>query len=249
MNCQEFERQIQKLLDQRVDITSSPAANVHASQCSRCAEKLDLYTSLFDSDSSIKVDGLKIHLAEDSRGSTTSLLRRIGVQRAGGVLAAGVAIVLLVWISFLPQGSRSLTNKSGTEPKFKIAPQQVLGVIDDIPAVSFDPQNSTSSAAGDVELAEREEKPQVPDSSSGYLGFKGLSDLTPAVHQLPSTIQPYYNYTSELPGVKPWASGINEAARLIRDSMLGESKEQPKSKGKGFGRRFGPIPWGFGSLA
>jgi len=55
-----------------------------------------------------------------------------------------------------------------------------------------------------------------------------LGDLTPVVHQLPETLprtlQNYYRYTAEIPGVRPVAYGFDHAARLIRESINRESK-------------------------
>ncbi len=273
MNCQDFENQIQRLLDRRVDLNSSQPIQCHASRCDSCARKLTIYSELFEADShgkSILEDSVgELMLMDYDPSQSEKLVFTRRTQQLAGALAACVALILVTWLSFLG-GSNSGNDSTNIAIAAASDSESTTSPIESgsaplnhdaglIPG-SRDDSNSLANDSLNHNSLETESHPALVTYQRLGLSrafwpttrSNGKAKLSQVVFQRRhpiESIQSYYNYTSSLPGVKPWASGLNQAARLIQKSIEEEKPVKPdKSSNKGDGRKwrydnFDSINW------
>ncbi len=245
MNCRDFEDRIQELLDQRVDLLEDFVVQNHAKQCEPCSQKLFWYGQLFNSDSSLS-DSFCLVRSERLVPESRSTAR---IRNLAGVLAVCVSLAIVVWVSFVvsDQTSHQIAHaRTDTrEPQRSIdatteVPQHHLGFdipnyelpslvypsgfeASSIPRMHRAPTNDLDGK----EVAIRENRNDLDANFfskpvDAELTVTHLSRLVTSIDQIPlplSALQSYYDYTSAIPGVRPWTSGLNHAARLIQRTI------------------------------
>lgn len=218
MNCRDFENKIQNLLDQRLSLDSSPMILTHASQCTRCQKQLEIYQSVFEP------DGLLVEVNLDNKRSVSKLAR---IQQVSGVLAAAVAIIMIVWLSYITENQNKLhSSVASAQPGLS-----VFGAQPDFAEIASAGSTAKSTGQRDHENT-----------------LAHLSKLTPAVNSLRSKLpdpieklQPHYNYTTQLPVVRPWKNGIDSAVNLIRKSIDKPSRNSKRQLAPEHLEKYNPV--------
>lgn len=235
MNCEQFENRVQHLLDERASLKLDLQLQQHARECVECCHTLGVYecfaTLPGSGDDLQKVGLAESSIAKPGTGAWKSSQRQY-VQRRF-ILAAAA----MLFISFI------LVARPGD------APPVAFVNVNEIPAEETTNVHPASSGSSLFDLGNFWDSSRLWDSTTAYVDFSSIGriDLTtwipeqPArvVQSIPATIEsiePFYRYSTDLPVLKQWSSGINYTIGLIQFSL-----PQPSSpvEGDDLGSRLG----------
>lgn len=220
VNCHNFEAMIHETLDQRDSLENNPALKEHARECLPCLSTLRDYVS---------VEKTLSHLVGQANQAAPITQQSLRHGRFGTLgLLASLAAGLLICIN--------IANRSGESPQF---PNLVQNAEPD-PESPFVNDGNLSSARRAQEpntLADN----SATAASTPQMSLDGFAASTkPATNPLFTfhtktpqirmvsweritekldPLTPYYQYSAEIPGVRPLHSGLNATVELIQKSL------------------------------
>lgn len=218
MNCRQFERRIQILLDQRRDVRRDRRLTEHSQHCGRCARAFRVYAAMAQmcwvdllecpADGKPAEPDSLVTLPAEPRGEpclapSTPLGYRPKVTH---ILAVAAAVLILCALAWPHRGGapRSLAHSARSDLRVVGGPADgsSLATRDALPS-------SSSSAAGDMSL----------DPWDSELIETSLTNIAHISGQLDQVRTYYYHYTDDLPGVRYLRTSLIYTVDLIRSAV------------------------------
>ena len=229
MNCQQFDDRIQQQLDNRSKVKLDASLQQHARDCPLCAHSLVLYDSLSSAFPIERSDDPR-HLPTDRPERKWS---RIDVvwKTIGTVLAASIVLIILPSLSHTQPRHTTAFDRPTAETASTDAETGTKQLdplwLDDLSVTHWLPPGVP------VDLA------YVTQIDLTRISQIDVSSWVPrepmnAVRMLPTTIEsiePIYRYTSDLPGIKSFSSGINYTLTILRQNIPNLSSSADSSGG------------------
>ena len=231
MNCEQFDNRVQQLLDERASLSLDLQIRKHAVDCAPCRNALEIYecmASPIQAGSNTPSQVLASRYAGPSSGqfenATASRHAWKQRQRIQFRERAALAVAALLFVSLT-----LVVRPPATHP--------VAGVDNSAHLVTLSPpvdasgsRNANDSALDFSGLIQSSWTTGLTDASYVDLSSLGRIDIVSlmpkkqvqAVQSIPATIEsmePLYRYSSDLPVINQWSSGINYTLGLIQSSI------------------------------
>lgn len=220
VNCQNFEAKIHETMDQRNLLEHEPALQDHARECSPCLETLRDYVAVEQTLSHLTAKSKLVN----SPAPTTVTAQTLRHGRFGTLgLLASLAAGLLICIN--------IAGRSAETPQFPTLSQNVKQNDGDRPA----PAQDASRFTPDMSMASNQPEHVPSMSLDGFVASTKpatnplftFHTKTPQIRMVSweriteklDPLTPYYQYSAEIPGVRPLHSGLNATVELIQKSL------------------------------
>ena len=245
MNCRQFEKRVQLLLDERSSLSLDLPIQKHAQECDSCHFALGIYEGMSGAKPSLPGSSMLnasadsdsvplVSLTNSIRGQTWS--RRQQQHRYLRLIWASAAL-LVVSLILVTQPERA---PSAASQPAEVNLRTPLAI--DVPQPGGPSGTSGLTTARLSELAFLPVSWTDNLSASAYVDLASLGriDLVSwipaepvrAVRSLPATIEsmePIYRYSADLPVVNQWSRGIHYTIGLIQSSLPSPGTAQPRA--------------------
>lgn len=216
MTCDEFEGQLQEVLDQRRTPAADPFLGKHAKSCFPCQRKLQLYEALFDGLELAEAPSLGADFSQEI--SRVASVGRRSPWKVGLAASIAVAASLLVVVAINsgggePGAAESVANEaSPTDPQAVpredgSAPQQRVG----------------ESLAPTIALAGH--APRTASVETADLADRDAS-ISQEPYEIISTFAKQNVDTTKVPGLRPFATSLTTGFSAIRQTLPGGRDEE-----------------------
>ncbi len=212
MNCEQFERRAQQLLDDRANLRLDLPLQQHARDCSACDRALAIF-DCFCAMPALDAATPNVELVSAHSAQTKKIWRHRQPNRVRNRVMVAAAALLMI--------SLTLVTRTVTAPATAWFVQP--------PHVSLASMTEAVDFSG--LWAFQEQLPEVPAVDITAISRIDLLTLMPhkpaqVVRNLPATIEtiePIYRYSTEFPMLNQWSSGINYTLGLIQSTLPGPS--------------------------
>ena len=192
LTCVQFEKRIQSLMDSRQELATDSLLDEHRAHCPNCCEILDSYQSLEDSFSGKLPTSIQQAISDQAGKPAV-----IPTHRWSGYMPLVLTLVVgLIAGSIIGLSSRSLLEpvaaKNHTEAGPKIEANSILPTPSNDLNALFNSMNELNSP---------------------------LMSIDRIFQQFP-TVDLYYRYTAELPGIRSIHSSFNVAFDWFQETFI-----------------------------
>ena len=192
LTCVQFEKRIQSLMDSRQELATDSLLDEHRAHCPNCCEILDSYQSLEDSFS-----GKLPTTIQQAIGDQADKPAVISTHRWSGYMPLVLTLVVgLIAGSIIGLSSRSLLEPVAAKNHTEVGPRIEANSI--LPTSSSD-LNAIFNSMNELNSP--------------------LTSIDQIFQQFP-TVNLYYRYTAELPGIRSIRSSFNVAFDWFQETFI-----------------------------
>ncbi len=250
LNCADFERRINQLLDDRLNLSADRLLSDHALDCVPCRELLTDYESVV-----LALPSL-VHSIEVDSGSRISHATRPEPRRSASpsitrilTIAAGLLVLAsAIWNTSTPDSKSSTKNAlAQATPGVSVSPL-IVESNKAVPIAASDSANNphhgnriSAVVAQTTDLGQREklihqivfyQPPTFVEMAQQTPGLVNSVQL-PTVgvwdkfSQQLDPLNPYFQYSNELPGVREVQCSVNMTLELLQRSLFNSKQATP----------------------